>query len=108
MTTLHIINSVDKNKIQEFINLGISKFNLEFKIEGDIIAQNQPQRKYKSLSSKLDKQIRNAKSVNTKKADKLKKAMENLNNLISPTTKNLTLEEAKEQYFISKNNQIWV
>ncbi len=60
------------------------------------------------MSNKLDKQIRNAKSVNTQNADKLRKAMENLNNLVSSTTKNLTLEEAKEQYFISKNNQIWV
>jgi predicted Zn-dependent protease len=106
MTTLHIINSVDQNKIQEFINLGISKFNFELKIEQDTKIQEQPQRKYKSLSNSLDKQIRNAKSVNTQKADKLKKAMENLNNLVSSTTKNLTLEEAKEQYFISKNNQI--
>ena len=53
-------------------------------------------RKYKFLSNSLDKKIRNAKSINTKKADELKKAMKNLNNLIFPNTKNMTLGEAKE------------
>jgi len=104
MTTLHIINSTDQNKIQEFINLGVNQFNFELKIEQDTKIQEQSQKKHKGLSNILDTQIRNAKSVNTQKAIKLKKAMENLNKLISSTTKNLTLEEAKEQYFISKNN----
>lgn len=64
-------------------------------------------REYKPLSSSIDKKIRSAVSINTDKALEVKNAMETLNTLLAPNKKNLTLGEAKEQYFNNKANQIW-
>jgi len=57
------------------------------------------QRKHKSLSALLDKQIKNAKNVNTAKATKIKTAMEELNILLDVDKKQLSIAEAKEEYF---------
>ena len=103
MTTIHILDN-DVESIKKYIALGRKKFNFTINIEKD--TNSTPKREYKPLSSSIDKKIRSAVSVNTDKALKVKNAMETLNTLLAPNKKNLTLGEAKEQYFTSKANQI--
>lgn len=100
MTTIYI-DSEDKSKIQEFLDLAIKTFH--FKVE---VAQNSVNhfRKHKTISSDLDEQIRSAKSNNSNKAEKLKIAMEGLHNLLDPSKIKLSINEAKEEYFSSKVN----
>lgn len=50
----------------------------------------------------LDRQIRNAKNINTAKATKIKTAMEELNRLLDVDKKHLSIEEAKKEYFNTK------
>lgn len=56
------------------------------------------------ISSTLDQQIRNSKSTNTAKAQKLKNAMEELHKLIDPEKAKLSISEAKEIYMNGKIN----
>jgi predicted enzyme involved in methoxymalonyl-ACP biosynthesis len=99
MTTVYI-DTDDKNKIQEFLNFAMQKFH--FKIE--VAQESINQRKYKSLPNDLDHLIRSAKSTNTAKAQKLKTAMEGLHELLDSTKMNMSINEAKEEYFNSKVN----
>ena len=55
------------------------------------------------LSDSLDKKIRMAKVTNRKKANKIQNAMESLNHLILDEDKKLSINEAKEKYFLSKD-----
>jgi len=55
------------------------------------------------LSDPLDKKIRMAKVTNRKKANKIQNAMESLNHLILDEDKKLSINEAKEKYFLSKD-----
>jgi len=103
MTNIQILDN-DFDTIQKYIALGREKFNLTINVEKNIKAPIQ--RKHKSLSKMLDKQIRNAKNVNTAKATKIKIAMEELNTLIDADKKHLSIVEAREQYFTTKANQI--
>ncbi|MCX6077235.1 MAG: hypothetical protein NTW78_10195 [Campylobacterales bacterium] len=100
MTTIYI-DSDDKSKIQEFLDLAVKTFH--FKVE---VAQNSINqfRKHKTISNDLDEQIRSAKSNNTTKAKKLKNAMEGLHDLLDPSKIRLSINEAKEEYFSSKTN----
>lgn len=58
------------------------------------------------ISPSIDQQIRALKVTNPKRANRLKKARKELNTLLDPNKKNLTLTEAKEQYFSSRANQL--
>ena len=100
MTTVYI-DSDDNNKIQEFLTMAIQKFH--FKVE---IAQDSANniRKHKSVQSELDMLIRSAKPTNTAKAQKLKSAMEGLHSLLDHSKMNLSINEAKETYFNTKEN----
>lgn len=100
MTTIYI-DSDDKSKIQEFLDLAMKKFH--FKVE---ISQNSVNnfRKHQAISSDLDELLRSAKSKNTTKAQKLKSAMEGLHSLLDPSKMNLGINQAKEEYFSSKAN----
>jgi hypothetical protein len=103
MTNIQILDN-DFETIQKYIALGREKFNLTINVEKNIKAPIQ--RKHKSLSNMLDRQIRNAKNINTAKATKIKIAMEELNTLLDTDKKHLSISEAKEQYFTTKANQI--
>lgn len=105
MTNIQILDN-DFETIQKYIALGREKFHLTINVEKNIKESIQIQRKHKSLSSMLDKHIRNAKKVNTVKATKIKTAMEELNILLDVDKKNLSISEAKEQYFTTKANQL--
>lgn len=96
MTTVYI-DSDDRNKIQEFLDLAMQKFHFKVKVAP---LEN---REYRSISNDLDKQIRSAKSTNTAKAQKLKDAMEGLHDLLDPSKINLSVGEAREEYFNAKN-----
>lgn len=99
MTTLQI-DSNDKNVIAEIKSFVMQKLHVKVQIINDV----EPQRKTKSLSNTLDQQIKNTEFTNTAKANKIKEAMEGLNAMLDTQTKNLSPEEAKEQYFTSKAN----
>ena len=101
MTNIQILDN-DFETIQKYIAFGREKFNLTINIEKSIKAP--VQRKHKSLSALLDKQIKNAKSINTAKATKIKTAMEELNMLLDVDKKHLSIGEAKEEYFNTKVN----
>lgn len=103
MTNIQILDN-DFETIQKYIAFGREKFNLTINVEKDI--KTPIQRKHKSLSNMIDRQIRNAKNVNTAKATKIKTAMEELNTLLDVDKKHLSISEAKEQYFTTKANQI--
>lgn len=103
MTNIQILDN-DFETIQKYIALGREKFHLTINVEKNI--KEPIQRKHKSLSSMLDKQIRNAKKVNTAKAIMIKTAMEELNILLDVDKKHLSISEAKEQYFTTKANQL--
>ena len=103
MTNIQILDN-DFEAIQKYIAFGREKFNLTINVEKNINAPMQ--RKHKSLSIMLDRQIRNAKNVNTAKATKIKTAMEELNTLLDTDKMNLSVSEAREKYFTSKTNQI--
>ena len=98
MTTIHILDN-DVESIKKYIALGRKKFNFTINIEKD--TNSTPKREYKPLSSSIDKKLRSLKATNIQRANKLNKARKELNSLLNP---NLTLEEAKEQYFNSKAN----
>lgn len=96
MTTL-LIDTNDKEKIQEFLAIGINNFNLKTKIQE---TQNEGKT---SLSSSLNEQIKNAKSINTQKAKEFKSALEGLNNLMDSEKSHLTTNQARENYFSSEH-----
>lgn len=99
MTTVYI-DTDDKNKIQEFLNFAMQKFHFKIEVAQETINE----RKHKSLPNDLDQLIRSAKSTNTAKAEKLKTAMEGLHGLLDPAKMNMSVNEAKEEYFNSKAN----
>lgn len=101
MTNIQILDN-DFETIQKYIALGREKFNLTINVEKNIKVPIQ--RKHKSLSALLDKQIKNAKNVNTAKATKIKTAMEELNILLDVDKKHLSIAEAKEEYFNTKTH----
>jgi len=103
MTNIQILDN-DFETIQKYIALGREKFNLTINVEKKF--KTPIQKKQKSLSSMLDRQIRNAKSINTAKAIKIKTAMEELNTLLDADKKHLSIAEAKEQYFTTKASHI--
>ena len=103
MTNIQILDN-DFETIQKYIALGREKFNLTIKVERDI--KTPIARQHKPLSHLLDKQIKNAKSVNTKKANTIKLAMEEIHSMLDKDKIHLSVEEAKEQYFTTKANQI--
>ncbi|MBS9782546.1 MAG: hypothetical protein KGV43_01945 [Arcobacter sp.] len=97
MTTF-TIDTDDKTKIDEFISLAFEKFNFKIKIKEEV----KPRRK--TISSYIDNEIKNSKSINTKKAKELKNALNGLDKLMDKKNKNLSVNQAKEQYFMNKTN----
>ena len=57
----------------------------------------------KLLSDSLDKKIRMAKVINREKSLKVQNAIESLGDLISNEDKKLSINEAKDRYFLSKD-----
>ena len=57
----------------------------------------------KLLSDSLDKKIRMAKVTNREKSLKVQNAIESLGDLISNEDKKLSINEAKDRYFLSKD-----
>jgi len=98
MTNIQILNT-DFEIIEKFINYARKELKLDIKVENIKESKN---REFKSLSKLLDKKIRNSKSINTQKAEKLQKAMEELNSLLDPQKKQLSILEAKEKYYNNK------
>ncbi len=97
MTTLQI-DTDDRTKIDEFISLAFEKFDFKIKIKEEVKSRK------KTISSYIDNEIKNAKSVNTKKAKELKNALSELDKLMDKKNKNLSINQAKEQYFMNKAN----
>ncbi len=97
MTILQI-DTDDRNKIDEFITLALKKFNFKIKIKDEVKTRKRP------ISSYLDTKIKNAESINTKKAEEIKEALNGLNTLVDSKNLNLSVSQAREQYFINKAN----
>ncbi len=95
MTTLQI-DTDDKSKIDELISFAFEKFN--FKIE----IKDENKTKKRTISSHLDDKLKKAKSTNTQKAVELKNALNGLGELMDKESINLSLNQAKEEYFLSK------
>lgn len=100
MTTLQIFTD-DKKKIEEFLALAISKFDFKVKIADEQSFKNTKQNE---ISTKIDQQIKNAKVINTKKAEYFISAVEKADKFIDQEKAKLSLNEAKEQYFKDKFN----
>lgn len=79
---------------------GLENIKQEFKryIKNRFIAKDK-----KLLSDSLDKKIRMAKVINREKSLKVQNAIESLGDLISNEDKKLSINEAKERYFLSKD-----
>lgn len=95
MITLQI-DTNDKKKIEEFLALGVSRFDFKIKIT----SENNP--KTNKISSHIDQKIKSSKPINTQKSKRFISAIDGLNALMDPKKTHLSLEQAKEKFSILK------